>query len=77
MILSMKTKKYWKSTMMSRMELKTKIKWLNEAKENGYEKYYMKIKFDSDDGLSLNKPLKFFFRWRSVWVTYIKKARIR
>ena len=63
--------------MMFRMELKTKIKWLNEAKENGYEKYYMKIKFDSDDGLPLNKPLKFFFRWRFVWVTYIKKARIR
>ena len=27
--------------------------------EYGYEKDYMKIKFNSDDGLPLNKPLKF------------------
>ena len=27
--------------------------------ECDYEKYYMKIKFNSDDDLSLNKPLKF------------------
>ena len=27
--------------------------------ECDYEKYYMKIKFSSDDNLPLNKPLKF------------------
>ena len=27
--------------------------------ECDYEKYYMKIKFNSDDNLPLNKPLKF------------------
>ena len=27
--------------------------------ECDYEKYYMKIKFNSDDYLPLNKPLKF------------------
>ena len=27
--------------------------------ECDYEKYYMKIKFNSEDNLSLNKPLKF------------------
>ena len=27
--------------------------------KNDYEKYYMKIKFNSNDDLSLNKPLKF------------------
>ena len=41
------------------MELNKKIKTINGGKENDYGKDYMKIKFDSDDDLSLNKPLKF------------------
>ena len=32
---------------------------INYTKENNYEKDYMKIKFNSDDNLPLNKPLKF------------------
>ena len=32
---------------------------INDTKENDYEKDYMKIKFNSDDDLLLNKPLKF------------------
>ena len=39
------------------MELETKSK--NTGNECGYEKDYMKIKFDSDDNLPLNKQLKF------------------
>ena len=35
------------------------IKTINGGKENDYGKDYMKIKFNSDDDLSLNKPLKF------------------
>ena len=35
-----------------------KIKEVNNDKCY-YEKYYMKIKFNSDDNLPLNKPLKF------------------
>ena len=35
------------------------IKTINGCKENDYEKDYMKIKFNSDDNLPLNKPLKF------------------
>ena len=35
------------------------IKTINGGKENDYEKNYMKIKFNSDDNLPLNKPLKF------------------
>ena len=35
------------------------IKTINGGKENDYEKDYMKIKFNSDDNLPLNKPLKF------------------
>ena len=39
--------------------IKNKIKTINGSKENDYGKDYMKIKFNSDDDLPLNKPLKF------------------
>ena len=58
MILLMKqrvTKKYadvWDG-------IKNKIKAINGGKESDYGKDYLKIKFDSTDDLSLNKPLKF------------------
>ena len=39
--------------------IKCEIKTINGGKENGYGKNYMKIKFNSDDDLPLNKPLKF------------------
>ena len=39
--------------------IKHKLKAINGGEENHYEKDYMKIKFNSDDDLSLNKPLKF------------------
>ena len=39
--------------------IKNKIKAINGDKENDYEKDYMKIKFNSDDDLPLNTPLKF------------------
>ena len=39
--------------------IKNKIKVINGGEENDYGKDYMKIKFDSDDDLPLNKPLKF------------------
>ena len=39
--------------------IKNKIKAINGSKENDYGKDYMKIKFNSDDDLPLNKPLKF------------------
>ena len=32
---------------------------MNDIGENDFEKDCMKIKFNSDNGLSLNKPLKF------------------
>ena len=40
-------------------EIKNEIKAINSGKENDYGKDYIKIKFDSDDDLPLNKPLKF------------------
>ena len=39
-------------------EIKSKIKAIN-GDECDYGKDYMKIKFNSDDDLPLNKPLKF------------------
>ena len=39
--------------------IKNKIKAINGGKENDYGKDYMKIKFNSDDDLPLNKPLNF------------------
>ena len=48
----MKIKSYLKNTMMFLMAI-------NGGKENDYEKDYMKIRFNSDDNLPLNKPLKF------------------
>ena len=56
MILLMTTKKYLKST---RDEIKYEIKTIHGGKENDYEKDYMKVKFNSDDDLPLNKPPKF------------------
>ena len=41
------------------MELKIKLKKINKGLVEEYRKDYMKIKFDSDDDLSLNKILKF------------------
>ena len=38
--------------------IRDKIKEISIG-ECDYEKYYMKIKFNSDDNLPLNKPLKF------------------
>ena len=39
--------------------IKIEIKAINSGKENDYGKDYMKIKFNSDNDLPLNKPLKF------------------
>ena len=39
--------------------IRDEIKTINGGKENNYEKYYMKIKFNSDGNLPLDKPLKF------------------
>ena len=38
--------------------IKSKIKTINGGKEGEYGKDFMKIKFDTDDDLLLNKPLK-------------------
>ena len=55
----MKTKKYLKKYADVWDEIKNKIKVTNGDKQNDYGKDYMKIKFNSDDDLLLNKLLKF------------------
>ena len=49
--------------------IKNKIKAINGDKENDYGKDYMKIKFNSDDDLSLNKLLKFLLM--TIVITYV------
>ena len=64
--------------MMFLMELEIKEKKI-KSDECDYEKDYMKIKFNSDDNLLLNKPLKFhnmIITIRSVFekmVNFIRK----
>ena len=53
----MKINSYLKNTMMFLMGLKIKKKISSDGWD--YEKDYMEIKFNSDDNLSLKKPLKF------------------
>ena len=40
--------------------IKHQIKTIISGKESDYEKDFMKIMFNSDDDLPLNKPLKFY-----------------
>ena len=58
MILLMKTK-VTKKYLDVWDRIKNEIKAINGDKENDYGKDYMKIKFNSDHDLPLNKPLTF------------------
>ena len=58
MILLMKIKQYKKYSVFWDGS-KNEIKAINRGKENDYGKDHMKIKFNFDDDLPLNKPLKF------------------
>ena len=46
--------------------IKNEIKAINGGKENNYGEDYIKIKFNSDDDLPLNKPLKFHAMTRII-----------
>ena len=59
MILFMKKKELLKKHTGVWDGIKNKIKAINGGEENDYGKDYIKIKFNSDDELSLNRPLKF------------------
>ena len=53
-----KTRSYYKKYQDAWSGIKNKIEAVSSGKY-GYEKDYMKIRFNSDDDLPLNKPLKF------------------
>ena len=55
----MKTKKYQKRYKELWDGIKNEIETINGGKAGEYEKDFVKIKFDSDDDLPLNKQLKF------------------
>ena len=55
----MKIKNYQENTIYVLNGIREKIKTITDGKENDFEKDYMKIKFNSDDNLPLNKTLKF------------------
>ena len=54
----MKTKKYWKKYTELWDGIKNEIQTINDGKKSEYDKDFMKIKFNTDDNLPLNKPLK-------------------
>ena len=56
MILWAKIRKYWQS--IQNFEMRLNIETINNGKVGEYEKKFMKIKFNSDDYLLLNKILK-------------------
>ena len=56
MILWAKIRKYWQS--IQNFEMRLNIETINNGKVGEYEKEFMKIKFNSDDYLLLNKILK-------------------
>ena len=58
MTLQIKIKSYWKKYNDALNGIRNKIKEVSDS-EFDYENDYMKIKFNSYDNLSLNKPLKF------------------
>ena len=55
----MKTKKYLKKYPEFWDDIKNEIEAINGGKAGYYGKDFMKIKFDADDDLTLNKQVKF------------------
>ena len=55
--------------------IKNKIEEVSSG-ECDYEKDYMKIKFDSDDDLPLNKPLKFHMMTTTIRPVFEKDSKL-
>ena len=54
----MKTKKFQRNMKKFGMELKTKLKRLMVVKKTEYGKDFLKIRFESNNYLPMNKPVK-------------------
>ena len=52
------------------------MKTINGVKENDYKKDYMKIKYNSDDNLPLNKPLNFHSMTRTIRSVFEKDGKL-
>ena len=52
-----------------------KLRWKSND-ECDYEKDYMKIKFDSDDNLPLNKPLSFHNMTITIWSVFKEDGKL-
>ena len=63
----MKTKRYWKKYSDVWRKIKNKIEEVSSG-ESDYEKDYIKIKFNSDDSLPLNKLLKFHSMIKTITI---------
>ena len=49
---------------------------INGGKENDYEKDYIKIKFNSDDNLPLNKSLKFHLMTVTITSVFAEDSKL-
>ena len=56
--------------------IRDEIKTINGGKENDYEKDYMKIKFNSDDNLPLNKSLKFHLMTVTITSVFAEDSKL-
>ena len=57
------------------MEFKNESKTINSGKEGKYKKYFMELKFNSDDNLPLNEILKFHMLTIVVRSVYEKDGK--
>ena len=57
------------------MEIKSENKTINSGKEGKYKKYFMELKFNSDDNLPLNEILKFHMLTIVVRSVYEKDGK--
>ena len=55
--------------------IRDKIKAIN-SNEFDYEKYYIKIKFNSDYDLPLNNPLKFRLMTITIWSIFEEDGKL-
>ena len=72
----MKTRSYYKKYQDAWSGIKNKIEAVSSGKY-GYEKDYMKIRFNSDDDLPLDKPFQKAMSFNNVAVVYVEGIAYR
>ena len=56
--------------------IKNKIKTINDGEENEFGKDYLKIKFNSDNDLPLDKLLKFHLMTIIIWFSFSDDGKL-